>query len=69
MNKLYKVVACEKSVMQDGKSLFKIWIQNDNGGLAYLWSSYLFQPGDDCEIRIRAGKDNRASCFIVNPNA
>lgn len=60
----YYVITSEKQHFSDGSEIFKVWIQNDNDCLCYLYSKHHFDNGDQVELGVRADKNNRATVYI-----
>lgn len=62
----YFVITSEKNTFENGQILYKVWIQNDNNGLCYIWSKNDYKNGDQIKIGVRADKNNRASLYIID---
>lgn len=60
----YYVITSEPQQFSDGSTIYKTWINNDNGGLCFLYSRKQFVNGDEVELGIRGDKNNRATVYI-----
>lgn len=60
----YYVVTSEKQNFSDGSVIYKVWIQNDNGGLCFVYSKHEFANGDQVLLGVRGDKNNRAALYV-----